>query len=315
MGWLTEVDAAVTDLRTAAQAASLYVPVSRGAAASGNFDRVNPIRLADAAAALACHAAMKLLGGLAPASWSDAEALWRLGQLVARAATAGEYAVAEAFWKAALIATVDLAASPATSPELLSTMQAGLGAKLGFPPATETWMFHRLEALEANGTPRVAPARAAKPGRPAARWRASAPPRSWKRSTRSSTRSTSRCKRPIPQQRIARVEQAAPTMAAQAAAPPAACSASRSRPSRTSGSRCSRLRWPGGSATVASCPRRWPSWPDPPKDPGSGGAFIYTVDGGRYRLYGVGGDGRDDHGAPEHDVVVDAREPPRFAAP
>ena len=129
MGWLTEVDAAVKDLRTAAQAASLYVPVPRGAAATGNFDRVNPIRLADAAAALACHAAMKLLGGLAPASWSDAEALWRLGQLVARSATAGEYAVAEVFWKAALIATVDLAASPATSPELLSTMQAGLGAQ------------------------------------------------------------------------------------------------------------------------------------------------------------------------------------------
>ena len=63
MGWLTEVDAAVKDLRTAAQAASLYVPVPRGAAATGNFDRVNPIRLADAAAALACHAAMKLLGG------------------------------------------------------------------------------------------------------------------------------------------------------------------------------------------------------------------------------------------------------------
>src|SRR5204863_142715 len=83
--------------------------------------------------------------GAAAGSWNDTEALWRLGQLIARAATTGEYALAAAFWKAALLATVDLAASPATSPELLSTMQAGLGAKLGFPPATEAWMFHRLE--------------------------------------------------------------------------------------------------------------------------------------------------------------------------
>src|SRR5262245_6477968 len=43
IGWLTQADGAVADLRTAAQAASLYVPVSRGAAGSGNFDRVNPI--------------------------------------------------------------------------------------------------------------------------------------------------------------------------------------------------------------------------------------------------------------------------------
>ena len=318
MGWLTEVDAAVTDLRTAGQAASLYVPVPRGAAASGNFDRVNPIRLADAAAALACHAAMKLLGGLAPASWSDAEALWRLGQLVARSATAGEYAVAEAFWKAALIATVDLAASPATSPELLSTMQAALGGKLGFPPATETWMFHRLEALEANGTPRV-PA----PGRPPANARSAGGPLA-RIGTAAKLEAINQefdaidvaLQTPDPAQRIARVEQAAPTTAAQVGGAArgmlgveiqavsyhrlAVLAVALARRQRDGG------KLPASLAELAS----------PPKDPGSGGAFIYTVDGGRYRLYGVGGDGRDDHGAPEHDVVVDAREPPPpFAAP
>src|SRR4029078_8054550 len=54
---------------------------------------------------------------------------------------------------------------------------------------------------------------------------------------------------------------------------------------------------------------------DAPKDPASGGLFNYAADGARFRLYGVGGDGRDDHGDPERDVVVDAREPPRLAAP
>ena len=97
---------------------------------------------------------------------------------------------------------------------------------------------------------------------------------------------------------------------------PRACSASRSRPSRTTGSRCSRSRWPGGSATVASCPRRWPSWPARPRIPAAVAPSSTRSTAAAYRLYGVGGDGRDDHGAPEHDVVVDAREPPPpFAAP
>ena len=159
--WLAAVGAAVADLRTASQAASLYVPVPRG-------DRARETSIASIRSGSPtprprwrCHAAMKLLGGDAPASWSR-----RRGALAARAARRARRdrrrirASREAFWKAALIATVDLAASPATSPELLSAMQAGLGAKLGFPPATETWMFHRLEALDATerrGSPRAQP--------------------------------------------------------------------------------------------------------------------------------------------------------------
>jgi hypothetical protein len=313
MGWLTEVDAPVKDLRTAAQGASLYVPVPRGAAATGNFDRVNPIRLADAAAALACQAAMKLLGGLAADSWNDAEALWRLGALVARAATAGEYAVAEVFWKAALIATVDLAASPATSPELLSTIEAGLGAKLGFPPATETWMFHRLEVLEANGTPLVpAPAKARPAGGPLARVGTAA---KLEAINQEFDAIDVALQTPDPAQRIARVEQALPPTAAQVGGTArgvlgveiqavsyqrlAFLAVALARRQRDGG------KLPGSLAEL----------PSPPKDPGSGRAFIYSVDGARYRLYGVGADGRDDHGAPERDVVVDVREPTPFAAP
>ena len=254
MGWLTEVDAAVADLRKAAQAASLYVPVPRGPGATGNFDRANPIRLADGAAALACHAAMKLLGGDAAASWSDAEALWRLGQLIARGATTGEYALAGGVLEGGADRHRRSRREPVDQPELLSTMQAGLAAKLGFPPATEVWMFHRLEVLDANGTPLVAPLA---PGRgPMGRWPGSAPPRSWRQSTRSSTRSTSPCRRPIPSSGSRASSRPRRRWPRRPAAWPAACWAPRSRRCRTSGSRRWRWRWSGGSATAASCPRR-----------------------------------------------------------
>jgi len=52
---------------------------------------------------------------------------------------------------------------------------------------------------------------------------------------------------------------------------------------------------------------------DAPKDPATGGAFNYSVQGTQFRLYGAGGDGNDDHGDPERDVVADAKEPPRLA--
>jgi hypothetical protein len=52
-----------------------------------------------------------------------------------------------------------------------------------------------------------------------------------------------------------------------------------------------------------------------PTDPGSGGAFVYAPDGQRFRLYGVGGDGRDDGGDSGKDVVVIGQAPPRLPAP
>ena len=141
-------------------------------------------------------------------------------------------------------------------------------------------MFHRLEALEANGTPRVpAPARpaATRGRRPAGAHRhrreaGSDQPgvrRDRRRAAGAGSQAADRARR------SGRADDGGAGRRRRAAA----CSASRSRPSRPTGSRCSRSRWRGGSATVASCPRRWPSWPSPPKDPGSGGAFIYTVDG------------------------------------
>lgn len=311
--WLTQGDGAVADLRTAAQAASLYVPVSR-AQGGGNFDRINPIRLAEGAGALACHAAMKLIVGDAPASWNDADALWRLGQLVARAATDGEYAIAEVFWKAAMIATVDLAASPATTPELLSTMQARLGAKLGFPPATETWMFHRLSILDANGTPLIAPTTGRRSGPPLARIGTTA---KLEAINQEFDTIDVALQTPDPKQRIARVEQAAPASTMAAAAGGTARSMLAVELQAVSYHRLASL-----AVTLARRQRDGGNLPaslaelhDAPKDPGSGAPFNYAVDGGRFRLYGVGGDGRDDHGDPERDVVVDAKEPPHLASP
>jgi len=154
--WLAQAAVPLAELRTASQGASLYVPVPRDARASGGFDRIDPPRFADAAEALGCRAAVKLLQGDAPASWADVDAIWRLGALAARSASIGEYATAASFWRTAATGTVDLAASPATSAELLSLMQAFVGSHLGFAPATETLMFHRLAALDAAGTPLVA---------------------------------------------------------------------------------------------------------------------------------------------------------------
>lgn len=312
LGWLTQADGAIADLRTAGQAAGLYVPVSRGAG-HGNFDRVNPIRLSDGAAALACHAAVKLMLGDAAASWNDADALWRLGQLIARTATGGEYAIAELFWKAAMIATVDLAASPVTSSELLSAMQARLGAKLGFPPATEAWMFHRLSILDANGTPLVAPS---PPGRrsggPLARIGTAA---KLEAINRDFDAIDVAFQTPDPKQRIARVEQATPPIAGQVGGVARSMLAvdiqavSYKRLASLALALARRQR-DGGKL-----PASLAELPDAPKDPGTGAPFNYTVDGARFRLHGVGGDGRDDQGDPARDIVADPTEPPRLAPP
>jgi len=290
------------------------VPVPRGAPERGDFDRINPIRLADGAGVLACAAAMKLLGGDPAESWSDANALWRLGQLVARGGTAGESAVAERLWRAAMIATVDLAASPATSPDLLSAMQAGLGAKLGFPPATETWMFQRLSALEANGTPLVAA--------PASGGRSSGGPLA-RIGTGAKLEAINQqfdavdvaLQTPDPKQRIARVEQAGPAASLQLQGGGIARGVLAVELQATSCQRLASL-----SITLARRQRDGGKLPaslvelhDAPKDPATGGAFNYGVEGTQFRLYGAGGDGNDDHGDPERDVVADAKEPPRLA--
>jgi hypothetical protein len=309
-GWLTQSDGPIADLRTAAEAASLYVPVPRGGPAPGNFDRVNPIRLADGAAALACDAAMKLLGGDPAASWNDADALWRLGQLVARAATAGEYAVAEVFWKAALTATVDLVASEATPSDLLSTMQARLGAKLGFAPATEAWMFHRLEALEANGTPLVSPptpANVRPAGGPRARIGATA---KLEAINRDFDAVDAALQTPDPKERIARVDQAAARIggAARGMLGTEIQAASYRRLASLAVAVARRKR-DGGRL-----PASLAELPEAPKDPGSGGSFSYIpAAAGRFRLYGVGADGNDDHGDPTQDAVADATAPPVLA--
>jgi len=120
---------------------------------------------------------------------------------------------------------------------------------------------------------------------------------------------------PDPKQRIARVEQAAP--AAAAAAGGVARSMLAVELQALSSHRLASL-----AVTLARRQRDGGKLPaslaelhDAPKDPASGGLFNYAADGARFRLYGVGGDGRDDHGDPERDVVVDAREPPRLASP
>jgi hypothetical protein len=310
--WLTQSDGALSELRTASQGASLYVPVPRDDRAQGGVDRVNPGRLAEAAEALGCRAAVKLLQGDAPASWADTEAIWRLGVLVARAASVDEYAIAEMFWKTALIGTVDLAASPASGAELLSLMQVFIGGKLGFAPATETWMFRRLAALDAAGTPRVAPL---KPGaRPAG-------PLLARIGTGAKLEGINEQFDAIdvamqvadPKQRIARVDQVAPTIAPLGAVGQSLLgveinAVSSQRLAAIAVALAKRQREKG------SLPASLAELGELPKDPGSGGAFSYTPDGQQLRLHGVGSDGRDDGGDSGKDVVVIAHAPPRLSS-
>jgi hypothetical protein len=302
--WLAAADRALADLREASRAASLYVPVSRDARGLGNFDRVNPIRLADGAYALGCRAAVKLVQRDAPASWNDAETLWRLGQLVARAATTGEYAFAETIWQAALQATVDLAASPKAGPELLSAMQAGLGAKLGFPPATETWMFHRLEALEINGTPLIVPSPAGRSARgPLARAGTTA---TLEQINRELDAFDAGLQGGSGTQRIARIEQAtaAGGLASRGLALRTLAVELRAVSSQRLASLAVALA--RRQRDTGRLPASLAELPDAPADPGSGGPFHYAVEGGGFRLYGVGGDGLDNAGDPDNDVVAAA---------
>jgi len=308
MAWPGAFGAALASLREASKAAGLYVPVSRGHMAGDLFARVNAPPLQNAARALACHAAVTLLKGDAPGSWADAEALWRLGQLLARSATVDEYALALVFWRAAATATVDIAATPSTSPVLLSVMQAGLGAGLGFPPATETWMLHRLAVLEAKGTPLVS----------------SAPPGAMPPGLRARSGTAAKLEAvngafddvdvalqiADPRQRIARVDQLAPATAAAIGISGGAMLAAELRA-------VSYLRLASLAVALERRARDGGRLPaslaelgQPTRDPGSGGALVYKPDGRRFVIYGVGADGRDDGGDAQRDVVVTAQEAP-----
>ena len=189
-------------------------------------------------------------------------------------------------------------------------MQAGLGAKLGFPPATETWMFHRLEV--AGGERNAAGAPLAKPGRRAGPLARIGTAAKLEAINQEFDAIDVALQTPDPRSGSPASNRPRPTMAAQAGG--AARGMLGVEIQAVSDLRLALLavalarRQRDGGKLPASLAELH----DPPKDPGSGGAFIYTVDGGRYRLYGVGGDGRDDHGAPEHDVVVDGRAPPPF---
>ena len=262
---------------------------------------------------------MNLLEGNGSASWADVDAIWRLGQLVGRTAGPGEYAAAATFWRKALAGTVNLAASPATGAELLSAMQTGLGTKLGFPPATETWMFHRLAALDAAGTPLVGKPRAGLPSTgPVARPGTGA---KLEAINQQFDAIEIAMQGPDPKQRIARVDQVVPTagplgvagrstlaveilgVSAQRLATLAVALAKRQRDNGS---------LPASLADLGALPNDRSN--NLGKDPGSGGPFAYAP-GPQFRLYGVGGDGHDDGGDAGKDVVVIAREPPRLPAP
>jgi hypothetical protein len=313
VAWLAQSETPLSELRTASQGASLYIPVPRDHRAPGNVDRVNPSRFADAPRALACRAALKLLQSDAPASWADVDATWRLGMLAARAASVDEYSTAEAIWKTALVGTVDLALSPQTNEALLSVMQAFVDGKLAFAPATETWMFRRLAALDAAGTPLVAPMNPA------------APPAGPLLARIGTAAKLEAINQPFDaidvalqgadaRQRIARVDQAAATIAPIGALGRSLLSVeiqavSSQRLASIALALAKRQRDKG------RLPASLDELGDLPKDPGSGGAFHYAPDDRRFRLYGVGGDGRDDGGDSGKDVVVIAHEPPRLPTP
>jgi hypothetical protein len=307
--WLVQAEGPLANLRTASQAASLYVPVPRNTA--GKFERVNPARLADAAAALGCRAAVALVQGDAAASWADVDAIWRLGQLLARAADVSEYKLALAFWQTAMTGTVDLAASPATGPDLLSAIQARLAAKLGFPPATETLMFRRLEMLDAAGTPRVPMPRAGtqQVGGPMARVGTAALLEAINQQVDAVDVAMQAAD---PKQRIAQVDQAARAVGQVGVVGRTLLGV------EIQG--VSYVRLASLAITLARRQRDGGKLPaslaelgDLPKDPGSGAAFNYAPGGSQFRLYGVGADGHDDGGSPDKDAVATAQEPPRLA--
>jgi hypothetical protein len=308
--WLAQSDGPLSNLRTAAQAASLYIPVPRDHGLHGHVGRVDTVRLVDAAEALGCRAALRLLQGDALASWADSDALWRLGMLVARSASVSEYTLGERFWRTAATATVDLAASPGTSVELLSAMQAALGSKLGFAPATETWMFHRLSVLDAAGTPMVAKA-GAPSGVPMAR--VGTGPKLEAINQQFDAVDVA-MQAADPKQRIARVDQAVLPAAKLGVVGRSLLGVEVQAVSyqRLASLAVALAKW---QREKGSLPAALAELGPLPSDPGRGGSFAYAPSGQQFRLYGVGGDGRDDGGDAGKDVVVTGQASPRLSSP
>jgi hypothetical protein len=342
--WIAKSEAPLADVVTASRAASFYVPVPRdeGAALAG-FARINPIRLAVAMEALRCRSALRLVRGDAAASWADVEAMWKLGLLVGRSASVGEYALAGAFWRAAMSATVDLAASPATKPELLSNMRKTIEALPGFPPATETLMLQRLAVLNAFATPLVTkPAPAAQPGSltapsetvavleglnqrydaldaalqiadPATRIARMAEAEAqavaaFDKEKSLWSRMKSKLGREVPIEATAEFGGQL-TALCRSMLGVELKAASSQRLARAALAIAKRDREKGG------LPASLTEVADAPKDPASGGAFAYKASGRQFVLYGVGPDGRDDGGDPAKDELAVSQEPPRAPAP
>ena len=309
--WLGQLQAAFSELHAAARAASLYVPVSREPGAARGFARVDVKRLSDGMDAMACWAAIRMLEGDVATSWSETESLWTLGLMVARSASGTEYAGGAGFWKAAVVATVDLAASPRTSPETLAAMEARIAA-LAFPPATEALMIDRLALLDAVGTPRVVKAA---DGATTVRAGTVALLESINRhfdALEAALRATNARERSAA---VARIDAAAPAIAGLERSVGRDLLAvelrasSYQRLARVAVALALRQRAQGA---LPSSLAELGQLGDVARDPASGDTFHYIVTGRQFRLYGAGEDGQDDSGAANKDITVDGQEPPRL---
>jgi len=323
--WLAQSDGALANLRAAARAASLYVPIARGPGRR-DFGRLNPVALGDISDALGCRAAVKLLQGDAAASWDDVDALWKLGLLAARSASPGEYVVAASLWDKAMYGTVDLAMRAGTGADLLAAMEAAVKPQ-AFPPATESAMIHRLQALDNFATPLIVAPRSGQPaGTPVA---ANADVgRVLTILNAQFDAMDAALQFRDPRQRLARVEQveaaAAQTFDAKSPLAPLALEVTQAgRPllgAQTTAVSSQRLTLVALALAArqrekAALPASLAELGALPGDPGSGGSFIYKPTGRQFRLYGVGEDGRDDGGTTGNDVGVTAEPPPNIPAP
>src|SRR5439155_24851876 len=119
---------------------------------------------------------------------------------------------------------------------------------------------------------------------------------------------------PDPKQRIARVDQVAPTVGPLGAVGRSLLGTEIQAVSsqRLAAVALALAKW---QREKGSLPASLAELGQLPHDPGSGGAFSYAPDGQQFRLYGVGGDGRDDGGASGKDVVVIAQAVPRLPTP